>query len=54
MNPNKMVESINLNVDQQSYNEQLITDESNNVSNTRDQEITKEAEIPEQTEIMMK
>ena len=36
-----------LNVDKQSYGEQSISDESENVTKTRDQEITKGLEILE-------
>ena len=47
-------DSLQLNVDQQSYGEQSITDDSDNVSKTRDQEITKAPEIMGQTERMMR
>ena len=47
-------DSLQLNVDQQSYGEQSITDDRNNVTTNCDQEITKVLEVIEQTENMMK
>ena len=43
-----------INVDQQSYGKQSITDDSDNVTKNCDQEITQVREILEQTESMMK
>ena len=43
-----------MNVDQQSYGEKSITDDSDNVNNDCDQEITNAREILEQTDSMMK
>ena len=43
-----------MNVDQKSYGEQSITDDSDNVIKSCDQEITKAREILEQKENMMK
>ena len=46
-------DNVQLNVDQQSYGEQSITDDSDNVTKNCDEEITKAREILEQTESMM-
>ena len=43
-----------MNVDQKLYEEQAITDDSDNVTKNCDQEITKAREILEQPESMMK
>ena len=45
---------LQMNVDQQSYGEKSITDESDNINKDCDQEITKSREILEQTDSMMK
>ena len=47
-------DTVQLNVDPQSYGEQSITGERDNVTKNCDQEISKELEILEQTKIMMK
>ena len=40
-------DNVQLNVDQQLYGEQSITDDSDNITKTRDKEITKACEIIE-------
>ena len=47
-------DSLQLNVGQQSFGEQSITDDSHNVTNNCDQEVSKAREILEETENMMK
>ena len=49
-----MGNNVQLNVDQQSYGENPITDDINNVTKNCDQDITKTRNILEQTENMMK
>ena len=46
--------NVQMNIDQQSYGEQSITDDSDNVNKDCDQEITRAREILEQTDSMMK
>ena len=46
--------NVQLNIDQQSYGEQSIPDDSNRVTKNCDQEIKKTQEILEQTDNMMK
>ena len=47
-------DNVKLNVEKQSYGDQSITDDCDNVSKTRDLEITKARETPGQTENVMK
>ena len=47
-------DNVQLNVNQHSYGERSITDDSDNVTNNFDQEITKPRKILEQTESMMR
>ena len=47
-------DNVQLNVDQQSYGEKSVTDDSDNVIKNSEQEITKVPEILEQTESIMK
>ena len=47
-------DNVQLNVDQHTFGEQSITDHIDNVTKSRDQEVTKVREMLEQTENMMK